>query len=189
VSLVSLLCTVSIQGPSREGWRLCGRRADCATPQPHVMSPWSRVGLCCGGASTAELWPWREMACAQVLPWTRASELHSLEGLDSGGPDCVNKGAVVLTAIRTESWCSGLCKGLQQTGPDSCKQSVWKLDLFWVGEKEHEHTLHSAPSLRAPREPPSAVKPVLHGVINTFRLLPVPFSPGNWVALVSTLVP
>lgn len=172
MSVVSLFCTVPFQGPSREGWRLCGRKAVCKTPQPRVMSPWPRVGLCYGGTSTAELWPWQEMACAQLLPWTQASELHSLAGLDSGGPYCVNKGAVVLTAIRTESWCGSLCKVCNK---QACRlQAVCLEAWFILSQWEREHMLHSAPSPRAPLEPRSAGEPVLHGVITTFRLLPAP---------------
>lgn len=97
---------------------------------------------------------------------TRASELHSLKGLASGGPYCVNKGAVVLIGVRTESWCSSFCKRFHEWGltPAGSLVRSW-IYLLWVVEEEHMNlTLPPHPGL--PRAAlPLPVEAVLHGVI------------------------
>lgn len=72
-------------------------------------------------------------------------------------------------------------------GPDACRRSGGKLDLLWVVEEEHMH-LTPPPHPGLPRATLRRGSSVTQSH-NTLRLRPVPFSPGNWVVLMSTLVP
>lgn len=96
------------------------------------------------------------------------------------GPFYVNDGAILLTAVELDLMQLMQKGGSRQVRPEACKQCE--------SVRKRIHTSFSALSSTHLEWHPALAK-VLHRVIKTFRLLPMPFGPVNWVVLMSTLVP
>lgn len=136
---------------------------------------------------TCPVWP-----RVHVLLWGKHNPLVALAGgmcpnflglkLGASGILWVDSGVLTLLmwcntliCIGTGFWCS-----FSKNRPMACKQVYLECDLFWVSEKREE-SAYSEQHFRLAK--------VLHRVLQTFRLLPTPFSPSDRAVLMSTLVP
>lgn len=182
--LVSLLGTVSTKGALERGLGTGREKGGSREP----LSPVSRRGFSQSGPVL--LWgqhSWLPPGGREHVfsaPANLSLRAESFGRVRFWGPYYVDDGAITLNCSRTGFWCS-LRKGGRPANTARSLQAVylgaWFILSQWEGTR-----VHLCPPI--PCSPRAALS-IGNVSYQTFRLLPAPCSPANWVVLMSTVVP